>query len=105
VDDVINTITSEIKNTASEGLTEKQASAAAQKLRGASQLVGTDIFDAVDILSKRLGAGYGFDFITGFPKFTEKYNLKSVNAQAKEVFMKDPCVITVIMPDTERHAR
>jgi predicted Zn-dependent peptidase len=99
VEMLINAITSEIKCIASDGITQEQANAAAKKLQGASNLVGMDMIDAVDRISKKLGSCCDYDFIKGFSDFAGKScDLSLINAQAKEVFKRDPCVITVIMP-------
>ena len=38
----------------------------------------------------------------GYPKFTRKYALEKINAQAKTLFCSDPCEISTIMPKKNR---
>lgn len=102
IDDLITAVLSEIKCLASDGITEEQAKLASQKLNKASTLVGTDMIDAVDKFSKRLGAFYDYEFIRDYPKFIEKYNFNEINAQAKEIFKHDPCVISIMMPEANK---
>lgn len=103
IDDVITAVLSEIKCVASDGMTKEQAKLAYKKLYKASNLVGTDMIDAVDRISKKLGAFYDYEFIRDYPKFIETYNIDEVNTQAKEIFTHDPSVISVIIPETNKN--
>ena len=53
-------------------------------------------------ISRKISAGYDFDFVMGYPKFTRKYDLEKINAQAKTLFCSDPCEISTIMPKKNR---
>lgn len=92
-------VLAEIKTIAADGLTAEQAKAAAAKIAEAGRFVGGDMFDVADKISKRLASGCGFDFVLGYPKFAQKYDLEKVNRVGKELFLNvDPCVTAVIRP-------
>ncbi len=103
IDDVVTAVLSEIKCIASDGIAKEQAKIASKKLHKASNLVGIDMIDAVDRISKKLGAFYDYEFIRDYPKFVETYNIDEINTQAKEIFAHDPSVISVIIPETNKN--
>lgn len=96
--DVITAVLTEIKNIACKGITKQQAEIAVQKIVDSYKFVGHDMFDVVDRLSRRIGSGYDFDFLVGYPKFAHEYSLDKINWQAKKIFRNDPSVIATIMP-------
>jgi zinc protease len=102
VDELVTALSTEVKCIASDGITKEQASAASKKLYQSSNLVGIDMLDAVDRLSRRISSCSDFDFVKGYAKLVDKYDLNEVNNQAKEIFKHDPCVVTVIMPEQRR---
>jgi predicted Zn-dependent peptidase len=100
IEEQIRSIIAEIKYIASNDITEEQAKMAAQEVRNAADVFKKDVkaTDTVEWISKRIGAGYDFDFLKSHDEFISKFDLKEVNAQGKEIFKKDPCVISVIKP-------
>jgi hypothetical protein len=100
VEEQIMAIVAEVKYIASNDITEEQAKKAAQEVRNAANVFKKDVevADTVEWISRRVGAGYDFDFLKSHDEFISKFDLKEVNAQGKEIFKKDPCVIFVIKP-------
>ncbi|MDR0753179.1 MAG: insulinase family protein [Holosporaceae bacterium] len=106
VEEQIRAIITEIKYIASNDITEEQAKKAAQEVRDAADVFKKDVevADTVEWISKRVGAGYDFDFLKSHNEFMSQFDLKDVNAQGKEIFKKDPCVISVIKPMAKQSA-
>lgn len=100
--DVTTAVLTEIKNIASVGITKNQAEKALKKILESHRFIGHDMFDVVYRISRKISAGYDFDFVMGYPKFARKYDLEKINAQAKTLFRSDPCVISTIMPEKNR---
>lgn len=97
--DITTAVLTEIKNIASDGISKEQAEKALKKILESHSLIGHDMFDVVDCISRKIGAGYDFDFVVGYPKFARKYDLDRINVQAKILFRNDPSVISTIMPE------
>jgi predicted Zn-dependent peptidase len=105
-DDVIRAVLTEIKYAASEGINETQAKKAAKKLTASTNVFRyeVDVLDFVDWISKKTGSCNDFDFLKSYCDFVNKFDLKEVNAQAKEIFKDDPCVISILKPEAKRKA-
>ncbi|MDR2068229.1 MAG: insulinase family protein [Holosporaceae bacterium] len=94
----------EIKYIVSDDISKEQADEIVKKMKFAANMFNGDIFDAVNWLAAKIGSGSSFDFIKGYPDFIEKYDLKDVNAQAKEIFKNEPCVISILKPLEKKDA-
>ncbi|MDR2107490.1 MAG: insulinase family protein [Holosporaceae bacterium] len=105
-DDVIRAVLTEIKYAASEGISEAQAKKAAKKLTASADVFRyeVDVLDWTDWISKKTGSRNDFDFLKSYCNFINKFDLKEVNAQAKEIFKNDPCVISILKPEVKRKA-
>jgi zinc protease len=106
VEEQIRSIIAEVKYIASNDITEEQAKKAAYEVRNAADVFKKDVevADTVEWISKKVGAGYDFDFLKSHDEFVSKFDLKEVNEQGKEIFRKDPCVISVIKPMAKQSA-
>jgi predicted Zn-dependent peptidase len=102
-DDLIRGLISEIKCISLDGITQNQAIEAMEKLLKSSYLVGNDMIDAMDCISKRIASCNDFNFVTEFANFAKKnYNLQLINEQAKKIFKHDPSVISIVIPEKYR---
>lgn len=95
----------QIKRIASNGITKEDADRVVQRLVGASQFSGRDVFEVVDWMSKKLSAFYDFEFVRGYPTFIRKYDLQNINKEAKVIFAKDPEVISILIPESSKDNR
>ncbi|MDR1551165.1 MAG: insulinase family protein [Holosporaceae bacterium] len=100
IDQAILAVTTEIKNISSNGISEEQARKAAKKLSDSANVFtsNTDEVDVVDWLAKKIGAGYDLNFLKSYVDFVNKFDLKEINEQAKEIFKKDPSVVSIVTP-------
>jgi zinc protease len=96
----VNAVLSEIKCIAADNMTAGQAKEAAERLAASSDWFSSnaDLFDFIDLISQRISSGYDLDFLKSHKDFVMKFDLDEINAQAKEIFTKDPCVISIIRP-------
>jgi predicted Zn-dependent peptidase len=103
INEVIRAVLTEVKYAASEGITEAQAKKGAKKLATSANVFryDTDVLDWVNWVSKKIGSCVDFDFLRSYCDFVNKFDLKEVNTQAKEIFKNDPCVISVLRPETK----
>ena len=97
--DITTAVLTEIKNIASDGISKEQAEKALKKILDSYRFIDHDMFDVVHSISRKIGSGYDFDFIVGYPKFARKYDLEKINTQAKSLFRDNPSVISTIIPE------
>jgi len=106
VDDVITAVLAEIKSIVSDEISESQAKKAAKKLSTASNVFryDVDVVNLVDWLSKRVAFCDDFEFLKTFSDFVNKFDLKEINTQSKEIFKNDPIVISIMKPIENKSA-
>ncbi|MDR1375845.1 MAG: insulinase family protein [Holosporaceae bacterium] len=104
VEELITAILAEIKYIAFDEITKEQADKAAKKMKFAASISNKYVLNAVNWLAGKIGSGNRFGFIKEYPSFVEKYDLKDVAAQAKEIFKNDPCVISILKPLEKKNA-
>jgi zinc protease len=95
---LITAVLSEIKGLVSDGITKEQADGVVNGMVSSSNLLRRDTLDAVNWMAGKIGSGNEFDFVKEYPNYIKKYKLEDVNAQAKEIFKNDPCVISIVRP-------
>lgn len=93
-----------IKCKAAEGMNKQQAENALKKIIIRSNYYEREAVDAANWISRRLSAGYKWDFIRDYVKFAKSYDIEEVNEQVKKVFCNDPDVITIMVPKEEKNA-
>lgn len=103
VEELITSILTEIRCIASDGISQKQANTAKEKLYKTSSLVDRNMIDAIGIISMKISSGNSLDFLKTYDESIKKCNLEIINSQAKEIFNKYPRVINVIYPEKKLH--
>ncbi|MDR1334726.1 MAG: insulinase family protein [Holosporaceae bacterium] len=91
-------VLAEIKYVATNGMTKEDAAKAVKKLSSTAPQIKEDAFYMIDWLSKKIAAGYEFDFLQRYQRFLGEYNLGEINDYAKEIFKNDPAVIAIMQP-------
>ncbi|MDR3155626.1 MAG: insulinase family protein [Holosporaceae bacterium] len=92
-------VLAEIKYTATNGMTKAQTAKAVKKLLDTTPPAREDAFGMIDWLSKKIAAGYAFDFLKEYKKFINKYDLDEINECARKIFGSDPAVISIMQPN------
>lgn len=87
-----------IKFAASEGLQKTDIDDAIKQIINNSNFRKMDVIDAIDWISKKIGAGYNFEFLKKYTDFVEHYDIEKVNTAIKKIFFEDPCVVCITSP-------
>lgn len=93
-----------IRCLASKGMTQEQVATHLKKVVANANFYKMDAMDAVDWISKRISAGYVWDDLKNYAKSAKKIDAKTVNSEAKKIFINPPEVISIIKPKGEKNA-
>lgn len=97
-------LSANIRCLASKGMTQEQVNNHLKKIITNANFYKMDVMDAVDWISKRVSAGYSWDYLKSYAKSTEKIDAQTVNVEAKKVFINPPDVISILKPKGEKNA-
>lgn len=97
-------ISANMRCLASKGMTQEQVNSHLKKIVANANFYKMDVMDAVDWISKRVSAGYSWEYLKSYAKSTEKIDSQSVNTEAKKTFINPPAVISILKPKGEKNA-
>lgn len=99
LDFIKTSVVASMKCLVSDGIeNSEKVSQIKKKIINSANIYNMDAIDATDWISKRISAGYEWDFLMNFAKIGDKCDINLINKEAKKIFCKDPDVISIIKP-------